>query len=490
MASPVCFKYDFSKHFDKILQTHSAPDSTSNSLKLVTQDVDVTYIPKSFIFFCPLLADILRSTSYDGEIVIILPDYASKDIKRLYELVSQGYIVGNLLDSEINEELSKEQIIKEVVEAGSQFNIKITQNNFSSEKETVDNKTVLSEYCELHDGSVSDFKDKEYKTPVNYEADWQNINLNIKFELQEDEHSVNEKQVVVDENLMGSSVEAEILGVNEGHSMSSNICKPLVFNNNKGDSIEVSDDIEHGSAPKQDDLAFEDPHSDSVKAIKSKKQSIKSHIQEVYKGVRFYCQSCDYMTKRSCLLKLHIQVHHEGLRYSCDICSYQCKYKHHLKYHLRSTHEGVRFPCCNCEYKAKSQQQLKQHIQEKHENIRFSCTDCDYITKRRAYLKLHVQVHHEGVKHSCNICGFQSKYKHLLKRHIQIVHEGVVFNCPKCEFSAKRQEKLKRHIRVIHECVRYDCPSCQYKARNKSSLKNHLKVIHGSKSKDMCYTTH
>ena len=61
---------------------------------------------------------------------------------------------------------------------------------------------------------------------------------------------------------------------------------------------------------------------------------------------------------------------HVGVRYSCDQCDYLAKRSGNSKIHKESKYEGVRYPCDQCQYIATQSNNLKKHKQNKHEGVR------------------------------------------------------------------------------------------------------------------------
>ena len=88
---------------------------------------------------------------------------------------------------------------------------------------------------------------------------------------------------------------------------------------------------------------------------------IKRHIEASHiSGLKFNCDSCNFIAKYSDSLKTHKQGKHEGLTNGCDQCDFKTIFKTSLTRH-KYTHNGTKLACDQCDFKATLAQNLKAH---------------------------------------------------------------------------------------------------------------------------------
>ena len=44
-------------------------------------------------------------------------------------------------------------------------------------------------------------------------------------------------------------------------------------------------------------------------------------------GIKFPCESCDYLASHKSYIRKHVKSVHEGIKFSCESCDYLASYK-------------------------------------------------------------------------------------------------------------------------------------------------------------------
>ena len=80
--------------------------------------------------------------------------------------------------------------------------------------------------------------------------------------------------------------------------------------------------------------------SEKVASV-SELSEVEGKIEELMerRGMRFYCQACDYSSLKSGHMKEHVERHIEGLSYSCQFCEKKFRRRQFLRKHVSAYHK-------------------------------------------------------------------------------------------------------------------------------------------------------
>ena len=137
----------------------------------------------------------------------------------------------------------------------------------------------------------------------------------------------------------------------------------------------------------------------------------------------------------------------------CEICDRVFSNKSSLKRHVDNVHRQIKFKCDKCNENFSLKENLKKHIVTTHKGKKYKCIICSKIFSRSEHLKRHNDNIHIGSKdyHNCESCGKSFTNSDNLKRHTYIVHYGQKdYNCNNCGKLFVSLQNLKRHINSIH----------------------------------------
>ena len=115
----------------------------------------------------------------------------------------------------------------------------------------------------------------------------------------------------------------------------------------------------------------------------------KNHTDEM-----FYCDKCEFTSRKAFQLKTHIKVKHEGIKHFCEQCDYSAPYTGGLKRHIKRVHEGLSYSCEYCDQKSTTRANLKLHTDAKHLGIKYPCDKCEFKCSQPGSLKIHKQSKH------------------------------------------------------------------------------------------------
>ena len=220
----------------------------------------------------------------------------------------------------------------------------------------------------------------------------------------------------------------------------------------------------------------------SETAIPSVNQSLKTDIEISKKGskpgTKYSCHQCDFKATLKRDLKNHNELKHvkEVEKIQCDECGYICSkgalYQHNL------LHKGVKLFCDKCNYTTFKSCHLKDHVKNVHEPEYSFCDQCVYQTKRASKLKLHKEQEHDGKLLTCNLCEYTAKIVDRIDDHKKGIHEGNSYQCDQCEYISIFRGPMRQHKHVVHDKVRYACNVCDYQATRSSNLRAHERSVH------------
>ena len=135
--------------------------------------------------------------------------------------------------------------------------------------------------------------------------------------------------------------------------------------------------------------------------------------------------------------------------YPCVQCQYIATKSNHFKSNVQSKREGVKFPCDTCDYIAGDPDTLKRHNSIKHVEVRlrFACNQCEYSAIAPQLLKVHLESIHEKVCYLCNLCENTFTTKEHMKRHTKNKHQGIYISRAKLKI-------ITNLLRVNIFCIR------------------------------------
>ncbi|XP_033210169.1 zinc finger Y-chromosomal protein-like [Belonocnema kinseyi] len=152
---------------------------------------------------------------------------------------------------------------------------------------------------------------------------------------------------------------------------------------------------------------------------------------------QFACDICVYKTNQKRNLFKHISARHSqafNLRHKCDKCSRSYRSSCGLSEHKRLEHAAVipQFFCDVCEYKTKRKNMLSRHIIACHmqtSESKHNCNTCSRSYRSLSGLSQHIRLEHAEVKvlFNCDICGYRTKRKPNLTRHITAKHVNKLY---------------------------------------------------------------
>jgi len=207
--------------------------------------------------------------------------------------------------------------------------------------------------------------------------------------------------------------------------------------------------------------------------------SVKKHIDQVHRLIRYPCTQCDYVGVNKPALTNHIRCKHEEKSYPCDECSYVGADLKYLRNHKAAQHTGRSYACDQCDVVVATNKGLQRHVKRKHEGQAFLCDQCDYKGSTKSYLQEHMESKHMGIRHYCDLCTYSSSVKRNLKAHKNVAHEGFVlptFMCDQCQFTTKQKGLLNLHIKRKHDDIM--CEHCSVIFQGTVRLSQHVKTCH------------
>jgi KRAB domain-containing zinc finger protein len=204
------------------------------------------------------------------------------------------------------------------------------------------------------------------------------------------------------------------------------------------------------------------------------------------------CPHCPFSSIRIGLLNEHIKIH--NLKFYCESCGYVTSSKQNLTNHQKTRGHGEfygkiieKFYCDRCEKSFPLKAKLNHHKKQVHIDEKFlTCQICDKIFSTKHNLQSHVRIVHEGIKRAkkwkCDLCPTSTENKSLMKIHMQThLKQGrKMFTCDKC--GVKRTSKLSIKHHLIKAAL-IECFYCGIKIRCKKVHDRHLHEQHGAGQK-------
>lgn len=87
--------------------------------------------------------------------------------------------------------------------------------------------------------------------------------------------------------------------------------------------------------------------------------------KQTHRDFTFFCQFCDYKSRKKALLKVHMVKHTQEKNYLCDICHKKFSQKSTLNVH-KNTHSDTACPCPICPTVLKTKRYVKIHLRNVH----------------------------------------------------------------------------------------------------------------------------
>ena len=158
------------------------------------------------------------------------------------------------------------------------------------------------------------------------------------------------------------------------------------------------------------------------------KESLKVHKVSVHPNVvteKVPCLECNKVYHKRALVQ-HIETKHKGIRYSCDSCEYVTTQKVHLKTHINAAHlKSKQFACSKCDKSFTSKYHKNSHMSRIHEKmVKIKCIHCPKEINQ-LNMKTHVlRLHSEAENVPCDFCDFIGRSKRQLKDHTRFKHSS------------------------------------------------------------------
>ena len=323
---------------------------------------------------------------------------------------------------------------------------------YKVKKEQIENEAIKSEYCNdnnEHAESLENFKHFDKK-------DSEGKKTSLK--LHEQKYQCEFCQKVL------TSLQAYDIHIINDHSIGKNYIKGSDVEENDPLDINVEQNNEHDSCPKEiiavpyhkisnpvsdakDDTACDEKDEQSDH---EENRSLNSHIEKT--------MTTHHSSKK--------QIDKNLLEIKCEICEKTFTRKVGLKYHIKSIHQGIKM-------------QIKKRI-----NKKLPCEICGKTFTQNTGLKGHMKSIHQGIKdEKCEICGKTFALKCSLYKHQKFFHERIrKYICDICGLTFAENKDLKKHVAFIHEKQKpqkpFTCDECGKKFRSNSELNNHKKYKH------------
>ncbi|XP_059048978.1 RE1-silencing transcription factor-like isoform X1 [Achroia grisella] len=202
----------------------------------------------------------------------------------------------------------------------------------------------------------------------------------------------------------------------------------------------------------------------------------------------FECLACGRKFKRLILLKRHEKVLHSDLcQFSCPHCTVTFLSQEELVAH-QNRHGNIanrRHVCPVCSKRFHEKNTLRRHIDIVHNKKRgLRCEYCTELFSSVSKLTRHVRSHAGKRAYPCKYCNKSFLKSHHYTRHLRVKHRhganrtpfGDIdqYRCEQCEDTFSTQDELIYHS-AIHATQNLTCPLCQEKFENVDAVTVHIK---------------
>lgn len=189
--------------------------------------------------------------------------------------------------------------------------------------------------------------------------------------------------------------------------------------------------------------------------------------------------------------KTDLKLSKTGKEFFCDICEFVSKRKKNLERHLNSVHMKISksicsFTGCNQQYTTKAA--LKLHLVRDHDEASpFGCEKCKQKFSCESMFKIHQQrlncrprkkktaAKIKATEKSCPHCKFKTAHRFSLNQHINLIHLNIrkTWKCEYCDgLEFTNRVLLNQHLYNSHKAS-LRCQDCDQRFSNESQLESH-----------------
>ena len=225
------------------------------------------------------------------------------------------------------------------------------------------------------------------------------------------------------------------------------------------------------------------------------KHSLDKHLLEKHSIKKvYYCQKCDFNTKRFDFFRNHTRAHESKYSYSCSgTCNYitikYCSYQGHMK---KEHPNDVILPENKPGQDDEEDKDLEdpdnenatdEDVVESDDDNRFACGECSFTTIYPKSMEVHTKAHKSDKAIKCEICDYITLSNSCYKTHIRTNHPESklkleLYKCTKCEYVTGSGQMFKSHQRAHGSENQYKCEYCPYITVFYHSICSHMLKNH------------
>ena len=239
--------------------------------------------------------------------------------------------------------------------------------------------------------------------------------------------------------------------------------------------------------------------------LTTQKHSFDKHLLEKHSIKKvFYCQKCDFNTKRFDFYKNHTRAHESKYSYRCTgTCNYiTIRYSSYLG-HMKKEHpnEDVQreIKPGQCDNDVDYNQDLEDpsnenvtddEVDESDDDNRLACGDCSFTTIFPKSMEVHKKAHKSDKAIKCELCDYitvsNSGYKtHIRTNHPESKLKSELYKCSKCDYVTGSGPMFKSHQRAHGSDNHYKCEYCPYITVFYHSICSHMLRHHPEENNDI-----
>ncbi|XP_023330375.1 gastrula zinc finger protein XlCGF57.1 isoform X2 [Eurytemora carolleeae] len=213
--------------------------------------------------------------------------------------------------------------------------------------------------------------------------------------------------------------------------------------------------------------------------------------EKLHIPVETSCTLCEDMLSSEWNLRDHMKLFHrrvkpefseEEKQHVCEICGSKFAHKNSLRHHLTHFHKEVQddvmYCCTYCQQKFNRQIDLRTHLLL-HNKPEIPCPHCSKLFHTKNYLKGHMLRVHTAwyeLKYTCTECEKGFTDKHVWKGHLSM-HEGrTPFKCRYCTREYQNQSNRMAHEKKSHPLlytkINQELGASRIKDRKKTTTNN------------------